>query len=547
MVNLFARVEDRPTPKAVYNWRVYACAIVAATAAIMIGYDSAFIGTSMALASFKNEFGLAHKTSKEFAAISANIVSTYQGGCFFGSLVGYPLGQILGRRIGLFISALVFVLGAGVMLAADGARGLGPIYGGRIVAGLGIGAASNLTPLYISEIAPPAIRGQLVGMYELGWQIGGLVGFWINYGVSENIPSSHKQWLIPFAVQLIPGALFAIGIPFFVRESPRWLITRGRRSEALKNLCYIRKLQPEDAYIINEMNEIDVQVEHDRTAVGEGFWAPFRQVFGKGFLFRRMLITTSLFIWQNGTGINAVNYYSPTIFKSLGITGTNTSLLTTGVFGVIKTALALVWCFVIIDKFGRRGILLVGAVGGAISMFAIGAYNKIQNPAAHPTPNLPPGGKAAMFFFYLWTAFYAVSWNGTPWVVNSEAFPGAVRQVTQCFAATSNWLCAFVISRATPTMFLNMGHSGYGVYLFFATMQVLSVPYICFLLPETRNIPLEEMDRLFAQRNVWNANKIVMAELRREHELGAKNPAYLKPTASQEQIENASSSDGEKV
>ncbi|BGO96337.1 hypothetical protein NBRC10512_000329 [Rhodotorula toruloides] len=520
MVNLFARVEDRPTPKAVYNWRVYACAIVAATAAIMIGYDSAFIGTSMALASFKNEFGLAHKTSKEFAAISANIVSTYQGGCFFGSLVGYPLGQILGRRIGLFISALVFVLGAGVMLAADGARGLGPIYGGRIVAGLGIGAASNLTPLYISEIAPPAIRGQLVGMYELGWQIGGLVGFWINYGVSENIPSSHKQWLIPFAVQLIPGALFAIGIPFF-------------------NLCYIRKLQAEDAYIINEMNEIDVQVEHDRTAVGEGFWAPFRQVFGKGFLFRRMLITTSLFIWQNGTGINAINYYSYTIFKSLGITGTNTSLLTTGVFGVIKTALALVWCFVIIDKFGRRGILLVGAVGGAISMFAIGAYNKIQNPAAHPTPNLPPGGKAAMFFFYLWTAFYAVSWNGTPWVVNSEAFPGAVRQVTQCFAATSNWLWNFVISRATPTMFLNMGHSGYGVYLFFATMQVLSVPYICFLLPETRNIPLEEMDRLFAQRNVWNANKIVMAELRREHELGAKNPAYLKPeSGSLEEVED---------
>jgi MFS family permease len=136
MVNLFERIEDRPTPKAVYNWRVYACAIVAAMAAIMIGYvppppldpgrtlisrvdldsyDSAFIGTSMSLASFKNEFGLAHKTSKEFAAISANIVSTYQGGCFFGSLLGYPLGQILGRRLGLLISAIVFVLGAGVV------------------------------------------------------------------------------------------------------------------------------------------------------------------------------------------------------------------------------------------------------------------------------------------------------------------------------------------------------------------------------------------------------------------------------------------------
>ncbi|GAA5972143.1 hypothetical protein JCM3765_005555, partial [Sporobolomyces pararoseus] len=135
MVKLFAREEDRPTPKAIYNWRVYSCAIVAATAAIMIGYDSAFIGTSISLASFKEEFGLTlrDKTAKEFAAISANIVSTYQGGCFFGSLLGYPLGQLLGRKLGLLVSSLVFVLGAGVMLAADGARGLGPIYGGRIV------------------------------------------------------------------------------------------------------------------------------------------------------------------------------------------------------------------------------------------------------------------------------------------------------------------------------------------------------------------------------------------------------------------------------
>ncbi|GAA6035524.1 hypothetical protein JCM8097_000298 [Rhodosporidiobolus ruineniae] len=545
MVNLFHRVEDRPTPPAVYNWRVYSCAIVAATAAIMIGYDSAFIGTSIATKSFKSEFGLATKSATEFAAISANIVSTYQGGCFFGSLLGYPAGQLLGRRWGLMLSALVFCLGAGVMLAADGARGLGPIYGGRIVAGLGIGAASNLTPLYISEISPPAIRGQLVGMYEIGWQIGGLVGFWINYGIAEHIKPGRASWLIPFAVQLLPGGLFALGIPFFIRESPRWLITQGRRDQAIKNLCFIRNLPVDDSYIINEINEIDVQVEHDRTAIGTGFFAPFRQLFGKGFLFRRMLITTTLFVWQNGTGINAVNYYSPTIFKSIGITGTNTSLLTTGVFGVIKTALALVWCFFVIDRFGRRGILLIGSVGGALSMFAIGAYIKIADPAHNVTETLPPGGKAAMFFFYLWTAFYAVSWNGTPWVVNSESFPGAVRQVTQCFAATSNWLWNFVISRATPTMFLNMG---YGVYLFFAAMQVLSIPYIVLLLPETRNIPLEEMDRLFAQRNVWNANKVVMAELQREHDLAAQGKAeYLKPTASQEQIENVSDKDEFKV
>ncbi|KPV72830.1 uncharacterized protein RHOBADRAFT_48848 [Rhodotorula graminis WP1] len=548
MVKLFERVEDRPTPQAVYNWRVYSCAIVAATAAIMIGYDSAFIGTSIALPSFKKEFGLLTKTPKEFAAISSNIVSTYQGGCFFGSLLGYPLGQLLGRKRGLLASALVFCLGAGVMLAADGARGLGPILGGRIVAGLGIGAASNLTPLYISEISPPAIRGQLVGMYEIGWQIGGLVGFWINYGVTKHIAPGTTQWLTPFAVQLIPGGLFAIGVPFFIRESPRWLMQRGKRDAAVKNLCFIRNLSPEDPYIINEINEIDIQAEHDRTAVGTGFWAPIRHLFSTGHLFRRMLVVSSLFIWQNGTGINAINYYSPTIFKSIGVTGTSTSLLTTGVFGVIKTVLALVWCFFIIDRYGRRNILLIGSLGGALSMLAIAIYINVDKPQLNPTTDLPAAGKAAMFFFYLWTAFYAASWNGTPWVVNSESFPGTVRQVTQCLAATSNWLWNFVISRATPTMFLRMGAGGWGVYLFFCLMQLASIPYICLLLPETRNIPLEEMDRLFAQKNVWRANQIVMAELQREHELGAeRGVAYLKPQAgSEERIENASSDD-EKV
>ncbi|GAA6064421.1 hypothetical protein JCM10212_001196 [Sporobolomyces blumeae] len=226
-------------------------------------------------------------------------------------------------------------------------------------------------------------------MYEIGWQIGGLVGFWINLGCKLHVKNPHAQWLVPFAVQFIPGGIFAAGIPFFIKESPRWLMVAGRREEAIKNLCIIRGLDRDDPYIINEMNEIDVQVEPDRTAIGTGFFAPFKQVFGKGSLFRRMLITTSLFIWQNGTGINAINYYSPTFFKSIGVSGGLTSLLTTGIFGVIKTVLALVWCFFVIDRFGRRGILLVGSVGGAISMYIIGGYLAAANIATTPS-RLPP-------------------------------------------------------------------------------------------------------------------------------------------------------------
>ncbi|KAI5474883.1 MFS transporter, quinate permease [Pseudohyphozyma bogoriensis] len=537
----FKKVEDRFTPSSVYGWRVYTVSIVAATAAIMIGYDSAFIGTSIALPSFKNEFNLATKSASDFAFISTNIVSTYQAGCFFGALLGYPAGTLLGRKLGLLISALVFCVGSAIMCVASGKTGLGPIYAGRILAGFGIGAASNLTPLYISEISPPAIRGQLVGMYEIGWQIGGLVGFWINYGITQHIGPSKKQWFIPFAVQLIPGGLFAIGIPLVIKESPRWLISVNRRDEAIKNLCWIRHLDASDPYIIEELNSIDVQVEHDRTAVGTGFWAPFKQVFCQWHLLKRLLIVTTLFMWQNGTGINAINYYSPTIFKSIGITGTSTSLLTTGVFGVIKTVGALVWAFVIIDKYGRRPVLIIGAIGGAVGMYVIAGYISIAKPQLHPSTTLPQGGIAAMAFFYIWTIFYAISWNGTPWVVCSEVFPGSVRTVTQMLASASNWLWNFVISRATPYMFSSMG---YGVYLFFATMMVLSIPYLVFFLPETKNIPLEEMDRLFAPGvNVWNANKIVMAELQRERGLEPHAaPPAIETKATQQYLEDAEKS-----
>ena len=176
-MTILALVEDRPTPKCVYNWRVYFTAAVAGSAAIMIGYDSAFIGGTLALKSFREEFQFEDKSQPEISLLSANIVSCYQAGAFFGAFFAYPFGHFYGRRYGLMIFAALFTLGAGMMLGANGDRGLGLIYGGRVLAGMGVGAASNLSPIFCSEISPPAIRGRLVGLYELSWQIGGLVGF----------------------------------------------------------------------------------------------------------------------------------------------------------------------------------------------------------------------------------------------------------------------------------------------------------------------------------------------------------------------------------
>lgn len=200
-------VEDRPTPKNVYNWRVYLLAGIASCGSNMIGYTSAFIGTTITLDSFQQEFGLDKMSSAKVDLISENIVSLFIAGAFFGALFTYPIGHFLGRKWSLVIASAIFTLGAGLQLGANHSRGLGIMYAGRVLNGLGTGVASNIVPIYLSELAPPAIRGRLVGLYELGWQIGGMVGFWIN--VSRLYAFSLALRLL-LLFSFLLGAMYAI-------------------------------------------------------------------------------------------------------------------------------------------------------------------------------------------------------------------------------------------------------------------------------------------------------------------------------------------------
>ncbi|EMR71809.1 putative quinate permease protein [Eutypa lata UCREL1] len=424
-MGLLALKEDRPTPPAVYNWRVYAYASVASFASCMIGYDSAFIGTTLALPSFAEEFRFEELGASELALTKANIVSVYQAGAFFGTFFAYVS----------------------------------------------------------------------------------------SYGLSENMPPSHKQWLIPFAVQFIPGGLLFLGA-LWIKESPRWLFATGKREEALANLCWIRKLERNDLYIVEEVSFMEEDLERYRTDVGAGFWKPFVLLKRREVQWR-FFLGGMLFLWQNGSGINAINYYSPNVFKSIGIHGTNAGFLTTGIYGVIKTVITFIWLLYLIDRMGRRNLLLIGALGGSICMWYIGAYIAIADPENNPSDHLSGAGIAAVFFFYLWTVFYTPSWNGTPWVINSEIFDQNTRSLGQTSAAANNWFWNFIISRFTPQMFLTMG---FGVYMFFASLMILSIIFVYFLVPETKTIPLEAMDRLFEVKPVWKANKTIMEEIRAQDE-----------------------------
>jgi len=149
---------------------------------------------------------------------------------------------------------------------------------------------------------------------------------------------SHKQWIIPFAIQLVPAGLLLVGSAW-IKESPRWLLSKNRREEALKNLCWIRNLPSEDMYIVEEVTFLDLALEEQASTVGIGFWQPFRAVGTNRRVQWRFVLGGTLFALQNSTGINAVNYYSPTVFKAIGISGTSSGFLTTGIFGVVKTVI----------------------------------------------------------------------------------------------------------------------------------------------------------------------------------------------------------------
>lgn len=537
MKKLFEKDEDRETPKEVYNWRVYGTALLASSAAIIIGYDGGFIGGTVALSSFKKEFGLDSMTTIDAGNIISNIISVFHAGCFFGALISYPFSFYLGRKISLTIAATVITIGSAIMLAASNKNGLAPIYVGRVLCGLAIGFSTNLTPVYLSEISPPAIRGRIIAFYEIGWRIGDLVGFWINYGIDSHIPESKKQWLIPFAIQLIPSGIFLVG-SLLMRESPRWLFSVGKYDRAVSNLTWFRNLSEDDEYLIFEVNQVKESIEYQNLNVGLGLWDPFKEVFlnNHKVLFR-LCLTCSLFIFQNFLGIQSINYYSPVIFKSLGVKGTNSTLFSTGMFGVVKFVCTFIYILFIVDTVGRRKAFLCSSAVCSICFWYIGSYLKTNDPTKKGV-EAGPGGTAAIVMMYFWIASFILAWSGGPFVVGSEVFDQNIRSFVQAINAAVSWIPIFIMSRFTTKMIDAML---YGIYFFFASLAILSIPFVFFFIPETKGIALEDMDKLFDRSLPANrAHEIVLRKAREDADLQMKEHKglYKLDTNKSNEIEN---------
>ncbi|KAI0165432.1 general substrate transporter [Hypoxylon sp. FL1284] len=503
MPSPFAVKDDSefPAPGAVYNWRIYALALSAAMGSAMFGYDSAFIGGAITLPSFVARFELGDSSSESSAALSTNIVSIFQAGCFFGAIFISYLVERFGRKFPLMACGIIYNVGAIVQVASTGS--LGMIYAGRALTGLAVGASTLVVPQYISECSPPAIRGRLVGIIEIDLSFSQIVGFWVNYGVNQNISgSSDAQWRLPFALQLAPGTLL-VAFMLLQPESPRWLIKTGKIDNAIEGLCKIRHLPPDDDYISWEVGAVKEQLNHEsELGANRTFRGKLKEMLQRGNR-KRIILGMALMLLQNLSGINALNYYSPSIFKSIGFSGTSVGLLATGVFGIVKALATLLYMCFGIDKLGRRRSLLIGSAGGLVAMFYLGGYSKVSGSFSH-TVAQDAGAYIAIVMVYIFSVFYAMSWNAIPWVFCSEVFPTGIRSVCLVFTTCTQWLAQFIIVYSTPYMMTNIT---YGTFLFFGASLVVGMLLVFLFVPETKGLSLEDMDVLFNVRGLAAAQR----------------------------------------
>ncbi|EIN08656.1 general substrate transporter [Punctularia strigosozonata HHB-11173 SS5] len=494
------------------NIRVYWLAFIAYWGIVLFGYDTGIAGGVVSQKYFETRFHMLNPdgttNTKKANDVSSNVVSVLQAGAFFGALSSAPLSSRIGRRLTLVAYSLVFTVGAILTtVAGGGSHGLGLIYAGRVISGFGIGGISAVAPAYVSECSPKDVRGRITGLFQIMVALGVMISYFMNYGISLNpsLANSPRVWRIPFGFQLVPAGIMSLGL-LTVRESPRWLAAVGRSPDALANLAYLRRLPPDDPAVRRELSEIEAAIAEERAARrGLGWKEAF---LGRGN-WPRFVIAIVIFILQQWSGQNSVNYYAPQIFKSIGYTGQTPSLLASGIYGVVKLVSTALFVFFLVESLGRKLSLLVSALGMGTFFFIIGAILKTHPPPPAPpaggSPSHPPRASQAMAgMIYIYVCFYSMGWGPLPWVYVSDIFPTRTRHYGLATASATQWLFNFVLSKVTPTMVTNLG---YKLFLMFATINIAGMGTFALLIPETKGRSLEEMDIIFGA---------VSAEQRRE-------------------------------
>ncbi len=464
---------------------VISLTLVATLGGLLFGYDTAVIsGTVGSLEKFFIEpYGYAEMASN---SMLGRVVSSALIGCVIGGLIGGWISIRLGRRNGLRLAAVLFLLSA--IGSALPEMFVGPVGKGdhsyvnyfvfyRILGGVGVGLASMLSPMYIAEISPPNIRGKLVSWNQFAIIFGMLLVYFINYYIARQgdgtwLNTTGWRWM--FASEIVPAFAFLI-LLFFVPESPRYLVIKNQPEKAFSILARING-SLKAGVVLKEITET------------------IRHKSGKLFSFGFMIIIIGILLsaFQQLVGINVVLYYAPEIFKNMGA-GTDTALLQTIIVGVINLSFTVVAIFTV-DRIGRKPLQIIGAAGMALFMFALGFsfyFNRL--------------GLAALVFMLGYVACFAVSWGPVVWVLLSEIFPNRIRGKAMAVAVAAQWISNYLISFTFPIMdkstFLTH-HFNHGFsYWIYGVMGILAALFMWKFVPETKNKTLEEMEKLFPPKD----------------------------------------------
>ena len=423
--------------------------ISAALAGFLFGFDTVVIsGADKQLQELWNTSDAFHGSVVMAMALWGTVV-----GAIFG---GIPTNKFGRKNTLLVIGVLYFISALGSALVDD------PVSFAvfRFLGGLGVGASTIAAPAFVSEIAPADQRGKLVSLYQFNIVLGILIAFLSNY-LLRNTGDEPWRWMV--GIEAVPAFIYIIFV-FFIPKSPRWLVSKGKFEEAEKVLAIINPgIDIKEK--VKEIKRLD-----DQEVLGES-------IFMKKYRFPLILAFLVAFFNQL-SGINAFLYYAPRIFESAGL-GVSTALLSSIGIGVVNLIFTLLGVF-LIDRLGRRQLLLMGSIGYIISLSLVAAAFFLNW-----------GGLWVPVFLFLFIASHAVGQGAVIWVFISEIFPNRLRASGQAFGSSTHWVLAAIIPSTIPYLFTNIG-PGY-VFAFFAFMMVLQLIFVIFMMPETKGKSLEEL------------------------------------------------------
>ncbi|KAG8977044.1 hypothetical protein FRC05_002565 [Tulasnella sp. 425] len=480
------------------NDRAYSMAVSACWGGVFLGWTIGMIGGILPRESFKKSFGLGDDPTT-YANLTGWIVVIGQLGCCVGALVTAHLSDHYGRKKSLVIGAIIFLFGSILQInptlySSTPRSALTNLNIGRAIGGLGVGITGSVVPSYISESSPRHLRGRLTGMYQLFAarifpSVCGIAGsFWVNYGLLRRFgddPDRPELWQIAFGIQVIPACLLLYSIASQY-ESPRWLAEQGRFDEARHVIAHIRGVGSDDAEVQDEIQAIKKDVQ-GRTKLS------IREQAKEATSSRKMLYRCSipiiLMAFQQLTGVNAVNYYSPTIFKELGLGGASAGLLGTGIYGIVKIIATILALVLGVEQWGRKAMLVWGGLGQAACMLFIGGYLFF-----HGDGGLSIASYFAILTLYLYIISFSFGWSVAPWPAMAESVPNHLRSLTMALGMVSNWFFNILISKATPIL---LNSIPWGTFVIFGITTLCAVAWAMLLFPETGGYAIEDIHKLF--------------------------------------------------